>query len=223
MNRSAQPFPSGARTKDGDESIPSQGISSKEGVADVLRPVVVVDGQAGGDVLAEGSKSASATLGGSAPTLRSACFARRRALSTPPADPLVFGVKIFSLSTAHLSPSNNASCQRLASAAVTPELRAIRSMGSPRITRTVASILRATVILGFPEEPAPLIMRAFPIPSMPVSKNGYSARTVSRPDLIPKVGLPGHLKNASPGGRSNPRSKCSQDPPRRIYRGYSAS
>ena len=68
MNRSAQPFPFDARTKDGDESIPSQLISSKEGVADVLRPVVVADGQASPRSFADGSESLGAPLGGSSAT-----------------------------------------------------------------------------------------------------------------------------------------------------------
>ena len=90
MNRSAQPLPFDARTKDGDESIPSQRISSKESVADVLRPVVVADGQAGRGSFADGSESLGAPLGGSVATLRSACLVRRSAdPRKPPSDGLL--------------------------------------------------------------------------------------------------------------------------------------
>ncbi|MBF2761615.1 MAG: hypothetical protein ISN28_15550 [Ectothiorhodospiraceae bacterium AqS1] len=45
MNRSAQTLPWGERTKDGDEPIPSQRISSLKVRPADLQPVVVADGQ----------------------------------------------------------------------------------------------------------------------------------------------------------------------------------
>src|SRR5438477_13168550 len=53
MNRSAQPLPSGARTKAGELSMPRKAISVLEVVRHVLRSMVMPHGQTAGDRLAE--------------------------------------------------------------------------------------------------------------------------------------------------------------------------
>src|SRR3712207_1923290 len=71
MNRSAQPLPSGARTKAGELSIPRKRSSFRKASAMYcdswsatrgLRPVVVPDGEATGDVLGEATEVATHTL-----------------------------------------------------------------------------------------------------------------------------------------------------------------
>src|SRR3954467_8432823 len=57
MNRSAQPLPSGSRTKAGELSTPRKRTSAWEVVAHVLTPVVVPEPEPGGDALAEGAEA----------------------------------------------------------------------------------------------------------------------------------------------------------------------
>src|SRR4051812_47052411 len=58
MKRSAQPFPSGARTKAGELAL----FLILKGVGHVLRSVIVPDGEAAGDVLGEGAETVAHAL-----------------------------------------------------------------------------------------------------------------------------------------------------------------
>jgi hypothetical protein len=62
MNRSAQPLPSGARTKAGELSMPRKRSSSWKSSGHVLAPVVVADGEAAGDALGEAAEVAAHAL-----------------------------------------------------------------------------------------------------------------------------------------------------------------
>uniref|UniRef100_A0A1X7T8U3 Uncharacterized protein n=1 Tax=Amphimedon queenslandica TaxID=400682 RepID=A0A1X7T8U3_AMPQE len=57
MNRSVQPLPYINLTKDGDDSIPDQRLSSWRARLTDLRPVVVADGQTGRHALVDHSES----------------------------------------------------------------------------------------------------------------------------------------------------------------------
>ena len=62
MKRSAQPLPSGSRTKAGELARPRKRISALEVVAHVLRAVIVAKGETAGDVLAEGAEALAHAL-----------------------------------------------------------------------------------------------------------------------------------------------------------------
>src|SRR4051794_30922099 len=62
MKRSAQPFPSGARTKAGELAMPRKASSPLEGVGHVLAPVIVPDGETARDLFGESAEAAAHAL-----------------------------------------------------------------------------------------------------------------------------------------------------------------
>src|SRR4051812_1754190 len=62
MKRSAQPFPSGARTKAGELSMPRKASSFWKGVGHVLAPVIVPNGETARDLFGESAEAAPHAL-----------------------------------------------------------------------------------------------------------------------------------------------------------------